>query len=254
MKIITSPSKLMSIDFSGDMLEKTKPQFIEEAGYVQSFLKKKSPEFLANLMEISPRLADENWKRNQDWKENPTAQKSCPAIFAFTGEVYRGLDVKTLDRESLAYLEKNYRILSGLYGMLKPSSTIMLYRLEMGRKFSFGKYKNLYDFWKEKISRALLKELGENEFLLNLASQEYAKVLDKKMLENRIVEVNFYETKNGKQKNIFAYTKHARGLMARYCAENKIKTVDEIKDFCAAGYVIDEKQSTVNRLIFLRQT
>ncbi|WP_315058472.1 YaaA family protein, partial [Chryseobacterium indoltheticum] len=173
MKIITSPAKLMNVENSTDLLRSSTPKFIEEAELIQSHLKHKSPKYLSELMEISSKLADENWERNQKWKAKPTAKESAPAMFAFTGEVYRGLDAKTLDKNAIDYLQKNYRMLSGLYGLLKPSDKVMLYRLEMGRNFEFESYKNLYQFWTEKITDQLNSEMKKNEILLNLASGEY---------------------------------------------------------------------------------
>ena len=142
----------MNIENKTDMLKSTTPKFIDEAAFIQSYLKEKSPKYLSDLMEISQKLADENWERNQNWKAKPSAKESAPAMFAFTGEVYRGLDAKTLDKKAVDYLQKNYRMLSGLYGLLKPSDKIMLYRLEMGRSFEFEHYKNLYEFWREKVT------------------------------------------------------------------------------------------------------
>jgi cytoplasmic iron level regulating protein YaaA (DUF328/UPF0246 family) len=119
-------------------------------------------------MEISAKLADENWQRNQVWKPKPTAKESCPALFAFTGEVYRGIDAKTLDKNAIDYLQKNHRILSGLYGLLKPSDKVMLYRLEMGRNFEFENYKNLYEFWTDKVTEQLNSELKKTRLSLIL--------------------------------------------------------------------------------------
>lgn len=252
MKIITSPAKLMNIGNSTDLLKTTTPKFIEEAGFIQSHLKQKSPKYLSELMEISPKLADENWERNQNWKANPKPKESAPAMFAFTGEVYRGLDAKTLKKNAVDYLQKNYRILSGLYGLLKPSDRVMLYRLEMGRPFEFDKYKNLYDFWKEKITEQLNSEMKKNEILLHLASNEYGKVIDRKKLNHKVIDFDFYELKNGKLKTIVVYTKHARGLVVRFCAETNAKTLDDVKAFNYEGYMIDEEKSTDTKLIFTR--
>ena len=252
MKIITSPAKLMNIDNSTELLKTTTPQFIEEAAFIQSYLKEKSPKYLSDLMEISAKLADENWERNQNWKSKPNTKESAPAMFAFVGEVYRGLDAKTLDKKAIDYLQKNYRMLSGLYGLLKPSDKIMLYRLEMGRNFEFEHYKNLYEFWQEKITEQLNSELKEKDFILNLASTEYFKVINKKKLKVPVIDVNFYELKEGKLKTIVVYTKHARGLVVRFCAENNVKTLNDIKAFNLEGYRIDEKLSTKTNLVFTR--
>lgn len=252
MKIVTSPAKLMNMDYSSGLLKSSTPKFIRDSEFIQSFLKHKSPKFLQELMEISPKLADENWQRNQNWKPNPNPKESSSALFAFVGEVYRGLDSRTLDKSAVDYLQKNYRIISGLYGLLKPSDKVMLYRLEMGRNFEFGHYKNLYDFWREKLTDALNSEFTKNDILLNLASTEYFKVFDRKKLHAKIIDFDFYELKSGKPKTIVVYTKHARGLVVRFCAETKAKTLNDVKAFNCEGYRIDEDKSTDTNLVFVR--
>ncbi|WP_312764598.1 peroxide stress protein YaaA [Epilithonimonas sp.] len=253
MKFITSPAKLMNIENSTEFLKSTTPKFIKDSEFIQSFLKEKSPKFLAELMEISPKLADENWERNQKWSSKPTAKNSAPAMFAFTGEVYRGLDAKTLDEKAVKYLEKNYRILSGLYGLLKPSDKVMLYRLEMGRPFQFDSYKNLYEFWTEKITEQINSELKKGELLINLASTEYFKVIDRKRLKSKVIDFEFKQIQpDGNLKTIVVYTKHARGLMLRFCAENNVQTLDELKAFNYENYLLDEKLSTEINLVFTR--
>lgn len=252
MKIITSPAKLMNVENSTDLLKTTTPKFIEDAAFIQSYLKEKSPKYLSELMEISAKLADENWERNQKWKSRPTAKESAPAMFAFTGEVYRGLDAKTLDKNAVDYLQKNYRILSGLYGLLKPSDKVMLYRLEMGRPFEFEQYKNLYEFWREKITEQLNSEMKKGELLLHLASNEYGKAIDRKKLNHTVIDFDFYELKDGKLKTIVVYTKHARGLVVRFCAETNAKTLEDVKAFNYEGYRIDEEKSTDTKLVFTR--
>ncbi|AYZ12397.1 peroxide stress protein YaaA [Chryseobacterium arthrosphaerae] len=252
MKIITSPAKLMNVETTTDLLRSTTPKFIEDAAFIQSYLKEKSPKYLSELMEISPKLADENWERNQRWKSKPMAKESAPALFAFAGEVYRGLDAKTLDKDAVDYLQKNYRMLSGLYGLLKPSDKVMLYRLEMGRHFEFDQYKNLYEFWREKITDQLNSEMKKGEILLHLASNEYGKVIDRKKLNHQVIDFDFYELKEGKLKTIVVYTKHARGLVVRFCAETNAKTLDDVKAFNYEGYRIDEERSTDTKLVFTR--
>lgn len=252
MKIVTSPAKLMNVENSTGLLRSTTPKFIEEAAFIQSYLKHKSPKYLSELMEISPKLADENWERNQKWKSNPKPKESAPAMFAFTGEVYRGLDAKTLDKNAVDYLQKNYRMLSGLYGLLKPSDKVMLYRLEMGRNFEFDQYKNLYEFWTEKVTDQLNSGMKKNEILLNLASTEYGKVINRKKLNHKVIDFDFYELKDGKPKTVVVYTKHARGLVVRYCAETNAKTLNDVKAFNYEGYRIDEEKSTDSKLVFTR--
>lgn len=252
MKILTSPAKLMNIENSNEFLKPTQPHFIAEADLIQKTLKKKSPKYLSELMEISTKLADENWDRNQNWTANPSAKESAPALMTFSGEVYRGLDAKSLDEKAIKYLQKNYRMLSGLYGLLKPSDKIMLYRLEMGRKFKFDGHKNLYEFWKEKVTDQLNSELKAKDIVLNLASKEYFKVIDKTKVNAPIIDFDFYDYKEGKLKTIVVYTKHARGLVARYCALNDAKTLDDVKGFNLENYRIDEKLSTDTKLVFTR--
>lgn len=252
MRIVTSPAKLMTIKNKGTFIEPTTPRFIEQSDLIQSYLREKSPQFLAELMELSSKLADENWERNQNWKKNPTDEESAPALFAFTGEVYRGLDAGTLGEKEVQYLQEHYRMLSGLYGLLRPSDRVMLYRLEMGRKFQFEHYNNLYEFWSEKITEQLNSELGEDDFILNLASNEYFKVVNRKQLKAKVIDFDFYEMKSGKPKTIVVYTKHARGLMVRYCAEHQVKTLDEVKAFHYEGYLLNDELSTENKLVFTR--
>lgn len=253
LKIVSSPAKLMTVEpLASSTLEPTVPQFIKSAEYIQSFLKEKTPQYLSELMEISSKLADENWERNQKWTASPTEQESTNALFAFTGEVYRGLDAPSLSPLAIEYLQKHYRILSGLYGLLKPSDRVMLYRLEMGRPFRFEQYKNLYAFWKDKIVSALNEGMTSDDFLLNLASQEYFKAVDRKKLKAKIIDFKFFDIKNGKPKTVVVYTKHARGLVIRYCAEHQVKTLDEVKAFNYDGYLIDDELSSDNTLVFTR--
>ena len=253
MKFITSPAKLMNVENSTEFLKSTTPKFIKDSEFIHSFLKEKSPKYLSELMEISAKLADENWERNQKWSAKPTAKNSAPAMFAFTGEVYRGLDAKTLDKNAVDYLQKNYRILSGLYGLLRPSDKVMLYRLEMGRPFKFDSYKNIYEFWTEKVTEQLNSELKKGELVINLASTEYFKVIDKKALKAKVIDFEFKQTQpDGKLKTIVVYTKHARGLVLRFCAENQAKTLNDIKAFNYENYLFDEKLSTETNLVFTR--
>ncbi|SDD91256.1 peroxide stress protein YaaA [Riemerella columbipharyngis] len=252
MKILSSPAKLMTVEDYPKNAKTTVPHFIKEAEFIQSFLKEKTPQYLSELMEISDKLADENWERNQKWVPNPQKNECAPALYAFTGEVYRGLDALSLDTDAVAYLQENYRILSGLYGLLKPSDKVMLYRLEMGRAFEFDKYKNLYAFWKEKITQQLNRELNKGEIILNLASTEYFKSVDKKNLNAEVVDFKFYELKSGKPKTIVVYTKHARGLVIRYCAETNAQTLEDVKAFNYDGYILDDNLSTDKELVFCR--
>lgn len=252
MKILISPAKLMNIGNKSDLLKPTMPKFIEDSAHIQKYLKEKNPKFLKDLMHISDKLAQENWERNQNWSSKPTAKNSTSALYAFTGEVYRGLDAKTLGQTEVDYLQKNLRMLSGLYGILKPSDKVMLYRLEMGCGFSFEKYKNLYDFWTEKVTEELNKQLKAKDFILNLASNEYGKVVSRKELKAPVIDFDFYEIKDGKPKTIVVYTKHARGLVARFCAEKNVSTLNEVKAFNLEGYLFSDELSTDKKFVFTR--
>lgn len=253
MKILSSPAKLMTIDNSTNLLRATTPHFISDAEQIQSHLKEKTPKYLSDLMQISSKLANENWERNQNWKASPKAKESSVALLAFTGEVYRGLDATTLDKSAVDYLQKNYRIISGLYGLLKPSDRIMLYRLEMGRAFAFKNHKNLYDFWRDKVTEELNKETKAKDFILNLASNEYIKVIDRKKIKTPIIDCEFRQIQpDGQLKTIVVYTKHARGLMIRFCAVTKAKTINDVKAFNYENYLLDEKLSSENKLVFTR--
>ncbi len=242
----------MNIEHVGGFSRTSTPKFIKESTLIQSHLKEKSPKFLSELMDISSNLAHENWERNQKWSPSPTSKQSAAALFAFAGEVYRGLDAQSLDEESLRYLNKNYRILSGLYGILKPSDRVMLYRLEMGRPFQFDNYENLYQFWREKLTEELNKELHSRDVILNLASKEYFKALNLKELKAPVIDFDFFELKSGKPKTIVVYTKHARGLMVRYCAQNQVKKLNDVKGFNLEGYRFDSELSTKSNFVFTR--
>lgn len=203
-------------------------------------------------MSISDDLAQLNYQRNQEWQLPFTKDNARPAVYAFNGDVYRGLDVYTLDTKNIDKLQDTVRILSGLYGVLKPLDLIQPYRLEMGTKLSIGKNKNLYEFWKKKVTKALNEELEDNELFLNLASNEYFKAIDSKTLKVPVIEIDFKELKNGDYKTIGIYAKQARGLMARYIIDTNAKTLEDIKGFNLENYRFHEQLSKENRLVFTR--
>lgn len=252
MKILLSPAKIMGLNTQNQWKKKTSPLFIEDSAYLQSYLKEFSPSELENMLEISPKLSRENWERNQQWKSNPSKQECIQAIFAFKGEVYRGLETETLSSNSLSYLEKNIFILSGLYGILKPSNLIMLYRLEMGKKLQTEKCKNLYSFWTNKLTEHVNSQLKGKEPIINLASKEYFKALDYKNIKSPIIDVDFKDYKNGKLKSIMMHFKNARGKMTRWCADNNIQKIEDLKNFREANYAYSEELSVPNHLVFVR--
>lgn len=252
MKILLSPAKLMSLETESSWNKSTTPKFLSHSEKVMDELKKLSPKDIAKLMSISSDLSEMNVERYANWKSKPTQTKSVQAAMAFKGEVYRGLDAETLDENAQEYLNQNLFILSGLYGILKPSDRVMLYRLEMGSKLDVKGSKNLYGFWKETLTDFVNSKMKKNEILLNLASNEYAKVLDAKNLKGQKIDVEFYDYKNGELKQIMVFFKQARGAMARYCAENNVLTIDEVKNFNENNYSFDAKLSTDEKLVFIR--
>jgi len=251
MKILLSPAKMMSLETNANW-ETTTPQFLEYSQQVMNVMKEMNAGDLEQLMKISTAIADLNVERNQAWNTTPTEEESISAALAFKGEVYRAFDAESLSPSAQAYINSNVFLLSGLYGMLRPTDAVMLYRLEMGSKLDVNGSKNLYGFWKEILTPFLNSQLSEDEFILNLASNEYAKVLDKKKLKVPMVEVEFQDYKDGKLKKIMMYFKHARGAMARYCAEHNVQTLDEVKAFDVDGYRFDENLSKEGLLIFTR--
>lgn len=251
MKILLSPAKMMNLETDAKW-KATTPQFLEKSQEIMNVMKEMSATDLEKLMKISKDIADMNVERNQVWNVKPTAKKAIPAALAFKGEVYRGLDASTMDDDAISYFTKNAFLLSGLYGILRPSDKVMLYRLEMGSKLDVNGSKNLYGFWKETLTPFVNSKLKKGEFILNLASNEYAKVLDRKSLKVPVYDVEFQDYKNGELKKIMMYFKHARGAMARYCAENNVTTLDEVKAYDVDGYRFDENLSTNETLIFTR--
>lgn len=252
MKILLSPAKLMTLENEGKWNSNTNPRFLNRSEIFMDELKKLSSEDLQELMKISKNLADINVERNMNWKPKPNKDNGKQAALVFDGEVFRGLNAGNLDEKAQKYLNENLYILSGLYGILRPSDKIMPYRLEMGTKFGVEGNKNLYEFWKDELTEFVNSKLKKNEVLLNLASVEYSKVLDDKKLKSPKIEVDFLDFKDGKLKKIMVYFKHARGLMARYCAKNNVQTIDELKLFNEESYTFDEKLSTDKKLVFIR--
>ncbi|WP_191859370.1 peroxide stress protein YaaA [Hanstruepera ponticola] len=252
MKLVLSPAKSLDYDSKLPTTKATESCFLSEAERLNKLLKKKSAKSLSKLMSISDNLGQLNYERNQEWELPFSKDKARPAVYAFNGDVYRGLDVYNISTKKLDKLQDTVRILSGLYGVLKPLDLIMPYRLEMGTKLPVGKNKNLYEFWKKKVTKALNDELEEGELFLNLASNEYFKAVDTKALKVPVVHIDFKELKNGDYKTIGIFAKLARGLMARYIIENDAKTLDDIKGFDLENYRFHEQLSKENNLVFTR--
>ena len=252
MKLVLSPAKTLDFETELPTDQTTQPEFLKQSERLNKVLKKKSVKALSELMGISKDLSQLNYERNQDWEIPFTKDNARPAIYAFSGDVYRGLDAYTIPKKKIEKVQNTVRILSGLYGILKPLDLMQPYRLEMGTKLSIGKNKNLYEFWKDDITAALNAELKDDEIFLNLASVEYFKAIDKKALKVPVVDVDFKELKNGDYKTIAVYAKLARGLMTRYIIDNDAKTIEDIKGFDMENYRFHEKLSVENKLVFTR--
>ena len=242
MKIIISPAKSLNFEDKVKTSINSKPLFHNDAIKINSELKKESIESLCDLMGISSKLGELNWTRNQDFTKDSNYSKQ--AIFAFNGDVYDGLDINSLDNEKHQLVNNVIRILSGLYGILKPFDHIKPYRLEMGTKFSINGNKNLYDFWKSKVTNQLKSELAEDELIVNLASNEYFSVINSKEVSNKIISPQFKDFRNGTLKIISFYAKKARGLMSRFIIDNNVKSVNEIISFDSGGYSYSKKDTT----------
>jgi len=252
MKIVISPAKSLNFEKVLPTTKYSEPMFLKESRQVHKVLKQKSPKELSELMDISDKLADLNWQRNQDWKTPFTPENARPAVFAFDGDVYTGLDAYSIPTEKLENLQDNLRILSGMYGLLKPLDLMQAYRLEMGTKLPIGESKNLYEFWKPIITKALNKELHKGELFINLASNEYFSAVDAKQLKVPVITPEFKDYKNGKLKIISFFAKKARGLMVRYIIDTNAKTIEDLKGFNYEGYQFDTNLSKGNHLVFTR--
>lgn len=252
MKIVISPAKSLNFESKAPTQEFSQPKFLKEADRLNKILKKKSARSLSKLMSISPALGQLNYERNQNWKIPFDLGNAKQAVYAFSGEVYRGLDVNSLPMEDLGFLQENLRILSGQYGILKPLDLMQPYRLEMGTRLKVGVKPNLYKFWGDQITKALNSELEEGELFVNLASNEYFKVLQPKDLKVPVITPVFKDYKNGEYKIIMTFAKLARGLMLRYIVDHKVTTLEGLKGFNYNGYGFDVNLSTETELVFTR--
>ena len=243
MKIVISPAK--SLDFESELPtnKSTEAKFLLEAERLNKELKKKSSSSLSKLMSISANLGQLNFERNQDWHLPFSPSNARPAVYAFAGDVYTGLDAYTLSEEKIDLLQEKLRILSGMYGLLKPLDLMQPYRLEMGTSLKVNTRKNLYQFWGDKITTALNDELDGEEPLINLASNEYFKAVKPKILNAPIITPVFKDFKNGELKMISFFAKKARGSMVRYIIDTNAATLNDIRAFDYGGYAFSESHS-----------
>lgn len=252
MKIVISPAKSLDFETKLPSRKHTEPIFLANAEVVHKAVKEKSPAQLRELMDISDKLAELNWQRNQDRKTPFTTKNARPAMYAFNGDVYTGLDAYTLPTAKLGKIQDTLRILSGLYGLLKPLDLIQPYRLEMGTQMQVGENKNLYEYWKKIITQALNDELKDGELFVNLASKEYFDAVDAKALKVPVITPEFRDYKDSQLKMISFFAKKARGMMARYIIDKNVKTLKGLKGFDYDGYKFDPKLSKGNTLVFTR--
>jgi cytoplasmic iron level regulating protein YaaA (DUF328/UPF0246 family) len=255
MIAILSPAK--KLDFTSPIdsnLAFTKPVHLKEAEELIAVLKLKSAKEIGELMKLSPALSDLNYNRYKTWTRSHTLTNARQNVLSFNGAAYLGLDAPSLSEKDLLYSQDHLRILSGLYGILKPLDLLKEYRLEMGTRLKTEKGTNLYQFWGDKVTKALKKDLKkQGNILVNLASNEYSKVLDLKALDTRVITCHFKDmSKSGEYKTIMTFAKSARGLMTRYILKNKITSPDDLIGFDYKGYFYNEAYSSENELTFLR--
>lgn len=245
IQLLISPAKSMqSLPVPDLELESTSPKFLKEASLLVEKMREFSAKELQEGMKISDKLAKLNWQRYQDWTPNPNKNHSAPAVQLFTGDVYQGLETVSWTLEDWKESQERVRILSGLYGLLRPLDRICPYRLEMGNKMQ-----DLYTFWKNELIDELNKSTDP---LVNLASNEYAKAVDQKSLKRPWIDIDFYENTLKGMRIIGIHAKKARGKMARYIVKNRIENIEDLKDFHDEGYTWYPEKSSENHFIFVR--
>jgi cytoplasmic iron level regulating protein YaaA (DUF328/UPF0246 family) len=254
MLTIISPAKTLDTEKQSITDKYSQPQFQEEAKALVRELQKMSPNMLSKLMKISPKLADLNWTRFQEWELPFTPKNAKQALLCFKGDVYNGLDAVTFLPAYFDFGQGHLRILSGLYGLLRPLDLMQAYRLEMGIPLKLGRRKNLYEFWGDRITNSLNDALceGNMKYLINLASKEYYKAIDPKKINAQIITPIFKEYKNGQYKFLSVFGKKARGLMTRFIILNKLTDPEQMKLFDSEGYYYNDKLSRENEWVFTR--
>lgn len=254
MLMVISPAKNLDYDTAPMTQEHTQPDFIPQAQQLIDELKALAPHDISELMHISDKLGELNYTRYHSWEPEFSFDNAKQAMLAFNGDVYTGLDANSMKKADLTFAQKHLRILSGLYGLLKPLDLMQAYRLEMGTKFANQGGKNLYEFWGLQITDALNAQLKaiKSETVVNLASNEYFKSVKPKSLNARIITPAFKDLKGDKYKIVSFYAKKARGLMARYIIDNKITDAEKIKGFDVAGYVFNPDLTEGDTWVFTR--
>lgn len=243
MKIVISPAKSLDFETALPLATFSQPIFLEQSEKLNKVLVKKKPKVLSNLMGISDKLAQLNWERNQQFSRPFTTENARPAVYAFNGDVYQGLDAYSISEKKMIELQRTLRILSGLYGILKPLDLIQPYRLEMGTQLKVGRKKNLYEFWRKEVTGHLNSELEDDELFINLASNEYFGAVDTKTLKVPVITPIFKDWKNDKLKVISFFAKKARGSMVRYIIDSNAKTLEDIKGFDDDHYIYSKEHT-----------
>ncbi len=254
MLAVISPAKKMAHIKPVLSSEYTQNEFLSQSDYLISVLKQLSPADISGLMDISADLGQLNYERFQTWTSEINRENGSPAVYAFQGDVYQGLDIESLSQDSVIYAQSHLRILSGLYGVLRPLDLILPYRLEMGTKLTTEFGKNLYEFWGNRITQNLnqVLEIQKDNILINLASEEYFKSVNIQNLKADIVTPVFKDFKDGTYKIISFYAKKARGLMVRYILEQKPENPEDLVGFCSDGYSFNANLSKAKLLVFTR--
>ena len=254
MQFLISPAKSLDYDTPAHVSAASQPLFVGQSAQLIALLKTQTPPQISTLMKLSDALAGLNVARYQAWSPKFSAKNSKQAVLAFNGDVYGGLDAKTLSQQQLAWAQEHVSILSGLHGVLRPLDWMQPYRLEMGTALANAQGKNLYQFWGPQISHYLNERAATDSspVIVNLASEEYAKVVDRQALKPRMVSCVFEELRGEKYKIISFNAKRARGLMLRYAIEGKLKSVSKLEGFAAEGYRFSPAVSMPDRLVFRR--
>ncbi|QMT60505.1 peroxide stress protein YaaA [Legionella sp. PC997] len=255
MLILLSPAKKLLTSYTPYSGITSNPMFVDKTNTLVGLMKSKSIAEIASLMDLSKDLAELNYKRYHDYSVNKVSPYAYPALFLFQGDVYQGLKAESWDQPTIDYSQNHLRILSGLYGMLRPLDNIQPYRLEMGVHLQNPAGKNLYEFWQKTVTQALNQELAaqKNPVLINLASNEYVKAVDSKELNYPLITINFYEKKNDQLKMIGIHAKKARGTIARFLVQNQLDDLEQLKQFNELGYKFHESTSAANHLDFVRE-
>ena len=254
MIIILSPAKTLKMEKASNTNLYTQPIFIKEASTLIKELVKYSPPEMESLMKVNSKLAEQNFMRHFMWKEEHDLSNGKQALLAYDGAVYQGISVGDLSHQQLTFANDHLRILSGLYGVLRPLDLIQPYRLEMGTKLKNRQGNNLYKFWNRKLTSYLKKEFQKqnDNILIDLASKEYSSVIDMRKINAKVITPVFKDYKNGTHKVITIYTKRARGLMSRFIIENKITLPSELKEFNEEGYCYNKYLSSDAELVYTR--